>query len=102
MKPRAKPALQALPANQVQTSLPPQGVLRDLRHAFVGLCIDASQKLLAALVEPDRIAVCGAKGVPDGQRREVRGGSSVGDRRFHRLAQHGDMVVDSLAGEFRA
>lgn len=77
MKSRTKPALRALPAAQVQISLPVQGVLRDVRHAFLGLCIDAGQKVLAALMESDRIALCGAKGVPDVRRRAVRGGSTA-------------------------
>jgi putative transposase len=68
MKSRTKPALRALPAAQVQISLPVQGVLRDVRHAFLGLCIDAGQKVLAALMESDRIAQCGAAGVPDARR----------------------------------
>jgi putative transposase len=77
MKSRTKPALRALPAAQVQISLPVQGVLRDVRHAFLGLCIDAGQKVLTALMESARVALCGAKGVPDAQRRAVRGGSTA-------------------------
>ncbi len=77
MKSRMKPVPRALPPAQVQISLPVQGVLRDVRHAFLGLCIDAGQKVLAALMESDRIALCGAKGVPDAQRRAVRGGSTA-------------------------
>lgn len=77
MKSRTKPALRALPAVQAQISLPVQGVLRDVRHAFLGLCIDAGQKVLAALMESDRIALCGPKGVPDAGRRAVRGGSTA-------------------------
>lgn len=50
MKSHMKPALRAMPAAQVQISLPVQGVLRDVRHAFLGLCIDAGQKVLAAEV----------------------------------------------------
>jgi transposase-like protein len=72
-----RPALRALPTAQVQISLPVQGVLRDVRHAFLGLCIDAGQKALAALMESDRVALCGASGVPDAQRRAVRGGSTA-------------------------
>jgi transposase-like protein len=72
-----KPVPRALPPAQEQISLPVQGVLRDVRHAFLGLCIDAGQKVLAALMESDRIALCGAKGVPDAQRRAVRGGSTA-------------------------
>jgi putative transposase len=77
MKSRTKPALRALPAAQVQISLPVQGVLRDVRHAFLGLCIDAGQKVLAALMESDRITLCGAKGVPDALRHAVRGGNTT-------------------------
>jgi transposase-like protein len=66
-----------MPAAQVQISLPVQGVLRDVRHAFLGLCIDAGQKVLAAMMEADRIALCGPKGVPDAGRRAVRGGTTA-------------------------
>ncbi len=77
MKSRMKPALRALPAAEVQISLPVQGVLRDVRHAFLGLCIDAGQKVLAAMMEADRIALCGPKGVPDARRRAGRGGTTA-------------------------
>jgi putative transposase len=77
MKSHTKPALRALPAAQVQISLPVQGVLRDVRHAFLGLCIDAGQKVLAAMMEADRIALCGPKGVPVAGRGAVRGGSTA-------------------------
>jgi transposase-like protein len=77
MKSRTKPALRALPTAQVQISLPVQGVLRDVRHAFLGLCIDAGQKVLAAMMEADRIALCGPKGVPHAGRRAVRGGTTA-------------------------
>ena len=77
MKSHTKPALRAMPAAQVQISMPVQGVLRDVRHAFLGLCIDAGQRVLAAMMEADRGALCGAKGVPDDGRRAVRGGSTT-------------------------
>ena len=77
MKSRMKPALRALPPVEVQISLPVQGVLRDVRHALLGLCIDAGQKVLAAMMEADRIALCGPKGVPDVARRAVRGGTTA-------------------------
>ena len=76
MKSRMKPALRAVEAVEVQISLPVQGVLRDVRHAFVGLCIDAGQRVLAAMMEADRVRLCGPKGVPDAARRAVRGGST--------------------------
>lgn len=74
MKSLTKPALRAMPPAQVQSSLPVQGVLHDIRHAFQGLCIHAGQQVLAAMMEADRVALCGAKGVPDSDRRAVRGG----------------------------
>jgi putative transposase len=77
MKSHTLPALRAMPAAQVQISLPVQGVLRDVRHAFLGLCIDTGQKVLAAMMEADRIALCGPKGVPDTARRAVRGGTTA-------------------------
>jgi putative transposase len=76
MKSHTKPALRAAPAAQVQISMPVQGVLRDVRHAFLGLCIDAGQRVLAAMMEADRVALCGTKGVPDSSRRAIRGGST--------------------------
>lgn len=77
MKSHTKPALRAMPAAQVQISMPVQGVLRDVRHAFLGLCIDAGQRVLAAMMEAHRMALCGAKGVPNARRRAVRGGTTA-------------------------
>jgi transposase-like protein len=77
MKSHTKRALRAMPAAQVQISIPVQGVLRDVRHAFLGLCINAGQRVLSAMMEADRIALCGPKGVPDEGRRSVRGGSTA-------------------------
>ncbi|WP_374348978.1 IS256 family transposase [Phenylobacterium sp.] len=76
MKSRTKPALRAVPAATVQLSLPVQGVLKDVQSAFYGLCIQAGKAVLAAMMEADRIALCGPKGVPDADRRAVRGGST--------------------------
>jgi hypothetical protein len=36
MKSRTKPALRVVPAAHVQQSLPMQGVLQDVKHAFYG------------------------------------------------------------------
>lgn len=77
MKSLTKSAMRAMPPAQVQFSLPVQGVLQDIRHAFQGLCIRAGQQVLAAMMEADRVALCGAKGVPHGARRAVRGGSTA-------------------------
>ena len=76
MKSLTKPALRAIPVSQFQISLPMQGVLRDVQHAFVGLCVHAGKQVLAAMMEADRAALCGPKGVPDMRRGAVRGGST--------------------------
>jgi putative transposase len=76
MKSRTKPALRVVPAATVQLTLPVQGVLKDVQSAFYGLCIQAGKEVLAAMMEADRVALCGPKGVPDADRRAVRGGST--------------------------
>ena len=76
MKSRMKPALWAVPAAQVQLSLNVEGVLRDVQHAFYGLCVNAGKQVLAAMMEADREAVCGARNVPDAGRTAVRGGTT--------------------------
>lgn len=76
MKSRTKPALRVVPTAQVQISLPVQGVLQDIKHAFHGLCIQAGREVLVQMFEADRVALCGAKNVPDSSRRAVRGGST--------------------------
>jgi putative transposase len=71
MKSRMKPALRVVPAATVQLTMPVQGVLKDVKSAFYGLCIQAGKEVLAAMMEADRIALCGPKGVPDARRRAV-------------------------------
>ena len=44
MKSRTKPALRVIAPAQVQLTLPIQGVLRDVKHAFYGLCINAASR----------------------------------------------------------
>ena len=76
MKSRTKPALRVVPPVQVQISLPVQGVLKDVKHAFYGLCVQAGFEVLTAMMEADRVRLCGAKGVPDAARKAVRGGTT--------------------------
>ena len=76
MKSRTKPALRVVPATPVQLSLNVEGVLRDVRHAFYGLCVAAGKQVLAAMMEADRHELCGAHNVPDAKRRAVRGGTT--------------------------
>lgn len=47
-----------------------------MRYAFLDLCIDARQKVLPALMEADRIALCSRKCVPNAGGRAARGGST--------------------------
>lgn len=77
MKSLTKSALRTIPEAQFQISLPMQGVLRDVQHAFLGLCVHAGKQVLAAMMEADRAALCGPKGVPDATRRAVRGGTTA-------------------------
>lgn len=77
MKSRTKSKVSSVrPAEdvQVQLSLPVAGVLRDVQSAFFGLCVDAGKAVLAAMMENERTALCGAKGLPDAARRAYRGG----------------------------
>jgi putative transposase len=52
------------------------GVLHDVRHAFEGLCAQAGLAVLQQLMEDDRTALCGPKGVPRADRSAVRGGTT--------------------------
>ncbi len=76
VKSRTKPALQAVPAAQVQLSLNVQGVLRDVQQAFYALRVNAGKQVLAAMMEADRVALRGANNVPDAGRKAVRGGTT--------------------------
>ena len=76
MKSLTKRGLRVAETAQVQISLPLQGVLQDVKHAFVGLCVHAGRQVLAAMMEDDRTALCGPKGVPNGARKAVRGGTT--------------------------
>ena len=58
MKSLTKSGLRTIPDSQFQISLPMQGVLRDVQHAFVGLCVHAGKQVLAAMMEADRAALC--------------------------------------------
>ena len=40
--------------------------------------MNAGKQVLAAMMEADRVALCGAKGVPDASRRAIRGGHTDG------------------------
>ncbi len=59
---------------QVQVAVPVAGVLQDVRSAFFGLCVNAGKAVLGAMMEAERTALCGPKGVPDRERAAYRGG----------------------------
>jgi putative transposase len=72
-----RPALRVVGKSQQeskQEALRVPGVLWDVQHAFEGLCVQAGLKALQELMEQDRVALCGPKGVPDPARKAVRGG----------------------------
>jgi transposase-like protein len=108
MKSPTKPALRVVPAAQVQLSLAVDGVLRDVQHAFYGLCVNAGKQVLLAMMEADRVALCGTKGVPDAKRRAIRGGHAaaavvLGGQRIGikrpraRSLEHGELPLPSYA-----
>ena len=63
-------------AQMEQRPLGVLGVLHDVRHAFEGLCAQAGLAVLEQLMEEDRTALCGPKGVPQERRRALRGGTT--------------------------
>ena len=74
---RTKPALRVVPAAaQVQLSLNVPGVLRDVRREFCGLCVNAGKQVLAARMQADQVALCGANNVPGASRKTVRDGTT--------------------------
>lgn len=80
MKSRTEPALRSLPAAQVQISLPGylcRAFCATCATPCCGLCLDAGQQVLSALMKADRVTLCGPKGVPDAGRRAVRGNSTA-------------------------
>src|SRR5438445_7632307 len=72
-------ALASPPVATVQLPLPLLDVLADTRTAFFGLCLDAGQQVLRAMMEQDREQLCGPKNVPHPDRRAYRHGSVRGE-----------------------
>lgn len=58
----------------VPLSLPVAGVLNEVKSAFFGLCVHAGKAVLAAMMEDERTARCGPKGLPNAGRAAYRGG----------------------------
>ena len=92
----------------VQLSLPVASALSDVRSAFFGLCINAGKAVLGAMMEAERTALCGPKGIPDAERAAYRGGHTrswvtVGGRRIAiarpraRAVQAGELPLPTFA-----
>jgi len=63
----------------VQLPLPLMVSLNDAQQGFFALCVKAGREVLSAMMEQDRVAICGPKGVPNAQRTARRGGSVRGE-----------------------
>ena len=106
-----KPALRVVRkgaehAHMQQRPLGILGVLRDVEHAFEGLCLQAGLQVLHELMEEDRTELCGPKGVPNKDRRAVRGGTTPAsvvlrgqripiERPRVRHVEHGEVALPS-------
>lgn len=60
----------------VQVPLPLLAALEDVEHAFVGVCIEAGETVLRAMMEQERTALCGPAWKPDADRPGRRAGST--------------------------
>ena len=72
---------------QVQLPLGMLATLEDVQQGFFSLCIAAGREVLTAMMEREREALCGAKWIPNAQRRAVRSGTmksqvTLGGRRI--------------------
>jgi transposase-like protein len=63
-------------AATVQIPLPLLAALEDAESAFFGLCVETGKQVLAAMMEQDRIALCGPASRHDADRRAVRAGNT--------------------------
>jgi hypothetical protein len=48
--------------------------LKSAKEAFFALCVQTGKEVLATLMEQERASLCGRKGVPNPERRALRGG----------------------------
>jgi hypothetical protein len=96
MKSRTKSKARACVQPEVQISMPMQGVVQEVQQAFYGLCIEAGLRVLDVMMEADREALCGPKGVPDAQRRAVRGGHTDIRRPRARALDSGELPLPTF------
>lgn len=66
----------AVTAAAVQIPLPLLSTLEDAESAFFGLCVATGKQVLAAMMEQDRIALCGPASRHDAGRQASRAGSA--------------------------
>lgn len=75
-KKAGRQVLAVAPQATVQIPLPMLEALESAESGFFGLCIETGQQVLAAMMEDDRSALCGAAGHHDPDRSAVRFGSA--------------------------
>jgi transposase-like protein len=63
-------------AASVEIPLPLLSTLENAQSAFFGLCVETGKQVLGAMMEHERVALCGPSGRHDGERRAIRGGST--------------------------
>ncbi len=73
-KKSSRQALVVVNAATVQIPLPLLSTLEDAERAFFGLCVETGKQVLGAMMEQDRIALCGPAGRHDAERQAVRAG----------------------------
>jgi len=73
-KQSSRQALVVVNAATVQIPLPLLSTLEDAERAFFGLCVETGKQVLGAMMEQDRIALCGRSGRHDAERQAVRAG----------------------------
>ncbi len=75
-KSRGRQELAVAHTATVEVPLPLLAALEDVEHAFVGVCIEAGEVVLGAMMEQDRTALCGLPWKPDAMRPGRRAGST--------------------------
>lgn len=76
-KKSTRQALAVVPSTAtVQLPLPLLAALEGAESGFLGLCIETGKQVLTAMMEEDRVGLCGEAGRHDPNRDAVRGGSA--------------------------
>jgi len=75
-KKASRQVLRVVAPATVEIPLPLLATLEDVERAFFGLCIETGKQVLGAMMEQDRVALCGPAGRHDPVREAGRGGST--------------------------